>query len=83
MSDKSDARWRLVAKWFRMIGGVCSVAFFLYYLALVQVYYPSLSAGSALTGTRLHDRSNLDPSGAIRRETATPAEGQRSANHSK
>jgi hypothetical protein len=41
MSDKSDARWRSIAKSLRFVGGVCFVAFFLSHLTLVLAYYPS------------------------------------------
>ena len=41
MNGRSDARWRSVAKWLRIIGAVSCVVLFLSYLALVEVYYPS------------------------------------------
>jgi hypothetical protein len=41
MSAQSNARWRSVTKWLRIIGGVSCGGLFLSYLALVEVYYPS------------------------------------------
>jgi hypothetical protein len=40
MSTRSDHRWRSIAKWLRIVGGVSWVCAFLSFLVLVQVYYP-------------------------------------------
>jgi hypothetical protein len=36
-----DHRWRSLAKWLRVVGGIGGVGFFLSFLILVEVYYPS------------------------------------------
>jgi hypothetical protein len=39
--SKFDDRWRSLAKWLRIIGAVGCVGFFVSFLFLVEVYYPS------------------------------------------
>jgi hypothetical protein len=41
MSERSDARWRSIARSLQIVGGVCFVVFFLSLLVLVLAYYPS------------------------------------------
>jgi hypothetical protein len=68
MSARSNARWRSVAKWLRIIGGVSCVGLFLSYLALVEgrgVLTLRRPEG-ATASKRLHDWTDLDTPGAIR-----------------
>jgi Na+-transporting methylmalonyl-CoA/oxaloacetate decarboxylase gamma subunit len=49
MSERSDARWRSIARSLQIVGGLGFVAFFLSFLILVLVYFSSLDMRVPLT----------------------------------